>query len=303
MLPSSKWIDGYPNSTSADYWRQNYNNRGAANRVLFDPTASDARPAFANVSGGESITTSGLILNLDGNNYTSGSTWTDLSGEGNDGTIDGATYISGYGGHFDFDGTNDNIQVPMTGDVNDTLFNGSNNFSLEFWFKADNLPAGGASDFKLSQALLGGGNRQIIIVFGNGFDDKEVGVRVNMGSWTGPVGSGVDSIDNNIWYNVIITYDSSSGFVLYLNGDQKSTSSLTGTITLETYDNGNKLIGCIADSNNINFQNRFFDGKISICRIYNKVLTATEVKQNFDTMKGRFESKPLIVSGLSYTLS
>ena len=44
-----------------------------------------------------------------------------------------------------------------------------------------------------------------------------------------------------------------------LNGEQKSTSSLTGTITLETYDNGNKLIGCIADSNNINFQNRFFD--------------------------------------------
>ena len=306
MLPSSQWIDAYPNSTSADYWRQNYNNRGAANRVLFDPTASDARPAFANVSGGESITTSGLILNLDGNNYTSGSTWTDLSGEGNDGTIDGATYISGYGGHFDFDGTNDNIQVPMTGDVNDTLFNGSNNFSLEFWFKADNLPAGGASDFKLSQALLGGGNRQIIIVFGNGFDDKEVGVRVNMGSWTGPVGSGVDSIDNNIWYNVIITYDSSSGFVLYLNGDQKSTSSTTGTIGTPSspFDSNNKLIGCVKDdTGNVNFRDRFFDGKISICRIYNKVLTATEVIHNFDAMKGRFESKPLIVSGVSYTLS
>ena len=194
----------------------------------------------------------------------------------------------------------------MTGDVNDTLFNGSNNFSLEFWFKADNLPAGGASDFKLSQALLGGGNRQIIIVFGNGFDDKEVGVRVNMGSWTGPVGSGVDSIDNNIWYNVIITYDSSSGFVLYLNGDQKSTSSTTGTIGTPSspFDSNNKLIGCVKDdTGSVNFRDRFFDGKISICRIYNKVLTATEVIHNFDAMKGRFESKPLIVSGVSYTLS
>ena len=46
MLPSSQWIDAYPDSTNANYWRQNFNNRGAANRVLFDPTASDARPCL-----------------------------------------------------------------------------------------------------------------------------------------------------------------------------------------------------------------------------------------------------------------
>ena len=318
--------DPYPNPNSAAYWSMTYdatydssnagecynvrgngNLRGAPKRVLNNPYASNLKPTFAGIIGGESIVTSGLILNLDGNNYTSGSTWTDLSGEGNNGTIDGSTYNSGNGGYFDFDGTNDNVKVPMTGDVNDTLFSGSNNFSLEFWFKADNLPANGGTDFRYSQALLGGGNRQIIIVFGNGFDDKEVGVRVNMGSgFTGTVGSGVDSIDNNIWYNVIITYDSSSGFVLYLNGVQKSTSSTTGTIGTpgSAFDSNNKLIGCVSDNTgSVNFRDRFFDGKISICRIYNKVLTATEVKQNFDTMKGRYLDNPLILSGVSYTLT
>ena len=246
-------------------------------------------------SGPNIVKDDSLIFYLDAKNtesYSGSGTWNDLSGFGNsdNATIDGATFNSE--GFFDFDGTNDNVKVPMTGDVNDTLFSGSNNFSLEFWFKADNLPANGATDFKQSQALLGGGNRRILIVFGNDFDDKEVGIRVNMGSWTGPVGSGADSIDNNIWYNLIVTYDSSSGFVLYLNGDQKSTSSLTGTIQTPSspFDSDNKLIGCVKDdTNNVNFKDRFFNGKIAICRIYNKVLTGTEVKQNYHAHKWRYE--------------
>ena len=238
-----------------------------------------------------SIVTDGLVLCLDAANTKSysgsGTTWTDLSGRENNTTTDGTTFDSE--GFFDFDGTNDNVKVPMTGDVNDTLFNGSNNFSLDFWFKADNLPANGATDFKHSQALLGGGNRKIILVFGNGYDDKEVGIRVNMGDWTGPVGSGADSIDNNTWYNVIVTYDSSSGFVLYLNGDQKSTSSLTGTIQTPFQDSDNKLIGCVKDdTGNVNFRDRFFDGKISIVKIYNRILTTSEVFQNYNALKGRF---------------
>ena len=247
-------------------------------------------------AAGPNLITDGLLLHLDAANTKSypgsGTTWTDISGEGINASIDGSSYNSGNGWYFDFGGGNDNVKVPMTGDVNDTLFNGSNNFTVEFWFKADNLPANGATDFKQSQALLGGGNRRILIVFGNDFDDKEVGIRVNMGSWTGPVGSGADSIDNNIWFNLIVPYDSSSGFVLYLNGDQKSTSSLTGTIQTPSspFDSDNKLIGCVKDdTNNVNFKDRFFNGKIAICRIYNKVLTGTEVKQNYHAHKWRYE--------------
>ena len=53
LLPASEWSDPYPDDTDADYWRQSYNNRGALNRVLFDPTASDTRPVISgvNISG------------------------------------------------------------------------------------------------------------------------------------------------------------------------------------------------------------------------------------------------------------
>ena len=85
VIPSM-WQDQTPDDTDADYWRGDFNNRGSESRVLFDPTASDMRPTFANISGGESIITSNLVLNLDGNNYTSGTTWTDTSGQSNNGT-------------------------------------------------------------------------------------------------------------------------------------------------------------------------------------------------------------------------
>ena len=235
------------------------------------------------------IITDNLLLCLDAGNTKSypgtGATWTDISGDGNNSTVDGATFNTNL---FDFDGTDDNIKIPMTGDINDTLFNGSNNFTVEFWFNADDLPANGGTSSGYSQVLLGGGSVRFFVLFGDSLDDKEVGVRTHMGSWISPVGSGAYTIDNNTWYNVIVTYNSSSGFVLYLNGDQKSTSSTTGTIENGTHDTSNRLIGCLSDNSGWATADRFFNGKISICRIYDTVLTAAEVKQNFDAQKGRF---------------
>ena len=50
LLPSTEWRDDEPDSTNASYWRGSYNNRGAENRIVYDPTASDTRP---NISGVE----------------------------------------------------------------------------------------------------------------------------------------------------------------------------------------------------------------------------------------------------------
>ena len=57
------------------------------------------------------IVTDGLVLALDAANTKSyggsGTTWTDLSGKGNNGDIDGATHNSD--GYFSFDGSNDKV--------------------------------------------------------------------------------------------------------------------------------------------------------------------------------------------------
>ena len=38
MLSDTEWLNPYPTDNNAEYWRDNFNNRGAASRVLFDPT-------------------------------------------------------------------------------------------------------------------------------------------------------------------------------------------------------------------------------------------------------------------------
>ena len=242
--------------------------------------------------GGPDIVEDNLVLCLDAGNTKSypgtGTAWNDVSGDGNNSTVDGATFNTNL---FDFDGTNGNVQIPNI-TVDDSLFSGTNNFTVEFWFNADDLPANGGTDWQYSQVLLGGGTHNLYVNFGDSLDDKEVGVRIqdgDGGSWISPVGSGADTINNNTWYNVIVTYNSSSGWVLYLNGDQKETSATVGDFGGTFNDENNRLIGCLRDNtSSSSYQNRFFDGKISICRIYDTVLTAAEVKQNFDAQKGRF---------------
>jgi len=49
MLPNSEWSNPYPTDNDAEYWRDNFNNRGAANRVIYDPTASDAEVKISGV--------------------------------------------------------------------------------------------------------------------------------------------------------------------------------------------------------------------------------------------------------------
>ena len=49
LLPDPEWVDVYTNASSTDYWSESYNNRGAANRVAFDPFASDTVPSITGV--------------------------------------------------------------------------------------------------------------------------------------------------------------------------------------------------------------------------------------------------------------
>ena len=49
ILSDTEWLNPYPTDNNAEYWRQSFNNRGAASRVLFDLTASDTRPKISGV--------------------------------------------------------------------------------------------------------------------------------------------------------------------------------------------------------------------------------------------------------------
>ena len=82
----------------------------------------------------------------------------------------------------------------------------------------------------------------------------------------------------NQWWIGAVTFNTTSGWVLYSNGEQVDTSANTSTFT-----NGNTVrIGAYNDASNR------FDGDIANALIYNRVLSAEEVQQNYNAIKSRF---------------
>ena len=85
------------------------------------------------------IVTSGLVLALDAadrNSYPrTGTTWTDLSGNGYNGTLTNSpTFSNSNGGSIIFDGTNDYTSTSL-----DLSLNNTNSVSISMWIKTGNL--------------------------------------------------------------------------------------------------------------------------------------------------------------------
>jgi hypothetical protein len=90
-------------------------------------------------------------------------------------------------------------------------------------------------------------------------------------------------ISTNQWYYVSATYSTTTAIVtLYLNGNQiGAPSSSFSTINSSAF---NGVIGAEQQSS----ATEIFRGSISSVQIYNRVLSATEVLQNYNSTKTRF---------------
>ena len=301
--------DPYPDSNDAAYWSMTYNAtydssnagecynvrgngnlRGAPKRVLNNPYASDIRPMFAGVIGGESIITSGLVLNLDGNNYTSGTTWTDTSGQGNNGTLVGGTgYSSDNGGYLTFDGTDDKVFMSAGSD----FAYGTGDFTVEVWCNVTGTspPTYGA---KLFTQTVGGQN-----YFKLGTSDgdpvvKQFFFKYGTGGGT-RVRSGFEYTVGK-WHHFVVTRNGTT-LTQYVDNDLKQTTTgVSFNFNNTTY---NPTVGGFTHGTG-----NIFDGKIAQVRVYKgKGFSASDVKHNFDAMKGRYLDNPLILSGISYSLT
>jgi hypothetical protein len=82
----------------------------------------------------------------------------------------------------------------------------------------------------------------------------------------------------NQWWCGAVTFNTTSGWCLYLNGKQVSTNSNTTTFA----GGGDIQIACYSAGGNL------FNGSIPIVQVYNRVLTSAEILQNYNALKGRF---------------
>ena len=220
--------------------------------------------------------TSNLVLylsTLDSNSYGgSGSTWTDLSDQGNNGTISGCAYLSSAPANFNFDGSNDRITFSSAQDVGGEI-------TMSFWV----YPSVLNSSINTFLSTKGSSTSTGYAFYANGWNttNRKLIFEVANGSSAGSVQSADDVVVDNQWQNFVVTCVRSTGAtVLYKNG-----SSIT-TDTLSITDWGNS--GTFEIGKFFGISNYWYDGRMAIAQVYNKALTATQVSNHFDSFKGSF---------------
>ena len=218
-----------------------------------------------------SIVNRGLTLHLDASapsSYpTTGTTWSDISGNSNNGTLtNGPTFNSGNGGSIVFDGSNDyvvltNASTPLT------------NLSYETILRIDSIPASNTfrSIWQKSADWNGNTGISLQMIYGS--------LTFSYGSfWGGSVSYSLSNLTVGNWYYIVGTSSSvSSGTSkMYINGFLVATGANAATPTSTSdltlgYGNGGGFLG-----------------NISVFRTYNRELSAAEITQNYNAQRSRF---------------
>jgi hypothetical protein len=228
----------------------------------------------------------GLVLYLDAANARSyprtGLNWFDRSGNGNNGTlVNSPTYSSANGGSLVFDGVDEYANFPSGPTLGIT--SSTSTWTIDVWFRVNNfdLPTG-------ANALVGvvdthpttdganiigyeksGSNR----IFYRGREAASPTIITIFGP----------TVALSTYYNATVVRNGTTNTQLYTNAGISST--YVGDIALTTTSVRNN-VSVIATFDDVNY----FSSPISVSniKIYNRALTATEIAQNYNALKGRY---------------
>lgn len=223
------------------------------------------------------LVTDGLVLCLDAGNVKSypgsGTTWSDLSGNGNNGTfqnMDGNNLNSDNGGSLTFDGTNEYVSC---GDP-DTLNFGTGNFTLSFvtYRTGTGFQGGG---------YVGKGNGTSI-----GFDFRDSVFFVH--GTSGLIASMSFASGTNVWEHHTFVFDRTSSPYIkrYLNGTYNSASTTNNSANVSS--SIDTTIAFRIGLSTAGGPSRYYIGRMSSVIAYNRALTASEVSQNYNAIRGRY---------------
>ena len=224
----------------------------------------------------DTIVTSGLTLNLDAGSVisypTTGTSWYDTTGNNNNVTLNnGPTFSnSGTSSSIVFDGTDDYGIIPYN-----SAWNYNNNITLEAWVMVTsntNWYQGIFGPFSLSPAYNGfnfsvnaGTNKFAFLVGGNG--GAAYYVQQNT------------QYSLNTWYHLVGVINNGTSR-LYVNGIlQNDSTSMTVAPPVGPF-----MLGKFYDGIN----DFYFGGRIANGKFYNRVLSQSEITQNYNALKGRY---------------
>jgi hypothetical protein len=215
---------------------------------------------------------SGMVLYLDTGvsaSYPgSGSTWYDLSGYGNNGTIHGADYIGGTAAALDFNGTSSDYvdfssvnQIPI----------GNDPYTISIWFNSDEMPS--------IRGFIGWGEFGSVNQVNAWRLQNVSGNSGFVHYWWGNDLTYATPMTTGVWYNAIAAYENGSRKI-YLNNVKVAEDFPTGhNVPYAT----NLKVGVSYPG-----FNEWFDGKIAQVIIYKRQATTAEISAIWNSGKSRF---------------
>jgi hypothetical protein len=244
-----------------------------------------------------SIVQSGLVMNLDPSFKSSysgtGSTWTDISYNGSNGTLtNGPSFATASGGQITFDGVNDFVKVPLN-------LSSYSQITVEIWYKMNpggsNLSTWGgmlwehSSDWNSNQGGLG-----LAVNSGGCSPDLNL-MHTNHNGGSGAMN--YQYYSGTTWschVNIFSRVSDPTGRLAYVNG-QLVPFTLTNTCSGVAFSSSTATSASYSPFRNDflymasrNGTSGFINTNIGLIRVYSRKLSASEIQQNFNATKSRF---------------
>ena len=225
------------------------------------------------ISYNSTIVTSGLVLCVDAGNPRSysgtGTQWNDATSSGFNFTlINSPAYSSSNLGFLTFDGVN---EIATSG-YNTAL--DTQTPTVEVWVKTNATSQNGfwfeKGSVNTQYSLFQEGTN---IQWRQRLADTTL---TNLSTTT------ASFMNTSGWFQVVGTYTSGSR-ILYINGVQVNSDGQGGALATNS---SGMSIGAYGGNSGSN--SYWYNGALSICRVYNRALSAAEVLQNFNATRGRY---------------
>lgn len=170
-----------------------------------------------------------------------------------------------------------------------------NNHTWEIWFKINDITAGGydATEVGSILAVYPGYHQGFFYTAANMWYriwDNTTGTAVERSCCSWSLGASGQQINQGSWYQIVVSR-LGNVFTPYLNGVQLGTSYTITTLALNSlYSSGTLQIGAAGNAAaGAGSYNYYAKNTIANMKMYNRALTAAEIQQNFNALKGRFE--------------
>lgn len=224
-----------------------------------------------------SIPTSGLVFHMDPGSTKSysgsGTTVTDLSGNGNNGTLTSSpTYQYLNINRFGFNGTSSYIDLSNPSSLKPSVV------SVCAWVRTTDL---NRQSMIVDGNYQGSGQGYLLQI--NASNQALFACRLNSGTFSSA--SGTTSIAANTWYHLVGTYDGTT-IRVYVNGVLEGSTAYSGGIG---YSSQNIAIGVYQSL----ISGYSLNGYVGPVQIYNRAITAAEVAQVYAAGSGRHSAANL----------